>query len=179
MIYDKPDPRNLWTDGQNSVNHPHKSVSHGVRRIMTNSVQRSVSHIESCIRVSGRLTNWHGYYCFERLTHEMPVVRGQQHPFSTVNKLFLTQSKSFGKWQNPDGSRTQDPSITCRMLLPLSYGNETLSNVWFGILALAIYIFFVKANARNASRMEATAPIVPLKVGNGFVISSHTLLAEW
>ena len=63
------------------------------------------------------------------------------------------------------GTLTHDPSITCRVLLPLSYGNVTLSNSWIGIAAVAMWFFlFVKVNTRNAKHARATAPIPILTV---------------
>ena len=65
-----------------------------------------------------------------------------------------------GNWHTPDGTRTHDPSFTCRVMWALNYGGVILFDSWFSILAVVILIsLFVKVDTRNADRGQATASI--------------------
>ena len=96
---------------------------------------------------------WKGLF-EEKLAFEMLTVRGQQHSFSTHERVFLAKCQSFSERKYFDlrgGTRTPNLRIHAECSNLLSYQCQTLAVPCFLTLTLTYRYFWSKVNIWNVT----------------------------
>ena len=111
------------------------------------------TYMQKCSRVINSLVITYMIWPFliveVKLTFEMLTVHGQQHSFSTHERVFLWKCQSVWdrKCLDPRGTRTPNLRIHAECSNLSSYQGQTFAVPWFLILALAVLVNWVDGNA--------------------------------
>ena len=98
-------------------------------------------------------------------------MRGQQHSFSTQERMFLWKCRSFWDRKCLDlrGTRTPNLRIHAECSNHLGYQGQTFADPCFWILALVVQIFF---------RVKLTFKTLPVR-GQQHLFSTHERMFLW